>query len=161
MVWRNSSNRSSSSALLIRAAHCISRRRRIRSISFSWKLWIRLRPASLAAAQALSAALNSAATSSLSAEIGTTPILTPSRKLRSSHMNLYSLIAIRSDSADCMASSSEQLSSSTPNSSPPRRARVSRQRILDLSSAPSCPSNASPALWPHESLTILNWSRSR
>ena len=40
----------------MRAAHCISRRRRMRSMSFSSKLWTRLRPASLAAWQALSAA---------------------------------------------------------------------------------------------------------
>ena len=56
MVWRNSSKRPSSSAVLMRAAHCISRRRRIRSMSFSSKLCTRLRPASLAAWQALSAA---------------------------------------------------------------------------------------------------------
>ena len=40
----------------MRAAHCISRRRRMRSMSFSSKLCTRLRPASLAAWQALSAA---------------------------------------------------------------------------------------------------------
>ena len=40
----------------MRAAHCISRRRRISSMSFSAKLCTRLRPCSLAAAQALSAA---------------------------------------------------------------------------------------------------------
>ena len=41
---RNSSKRDSSSALLMRAAHCISRRRRIRSMSFSSKQCTRLRP---------------------------------------------------------------------------------------------------------------------
>ena len=46
---RNSSKRPSSSAALMRAAHCISRRRRISSMSFSAKLWTRLRPCSLAA----------------------------------------------------------------------------------------------------------------
>ena len=42
-----SSKRPSSSAALMRAAHCISRRRRISSMSFSAKLWTRLRPAFL------------------------------------------------------------------------------------------------------------------
>jgi hypothetical protein len=37
---------------------------------------------------------------------------------------------------------------------------VSRQRILVLSSAPTWPSSASPALCPQESLMILNWSTS-
>ena len=53
----------------MRAAHCISRRRRMRSMSFSSKLWTRLRPASFAAWQALSAALSTEATSALSAEM--------------------------------------------------------------------------------------------
>ena len=62
---RNSSKRFSSSALLMRAAHCISLRRRIRSMSFSaGSCSTRLRPASFAAAHALSAADKSDATSS-------------------------------------------------------------------------------------------------
>ena len=130
-------------------------------MSFSSKLCTRLRPASFAAWQALSAALNTDATSAFSAEIGTTPMLAPRRKVRSSQVNLKLRTASRSNSAVRMASSNEQLSSRMPNSSPPRRANVSRQRTLDLSSAPTWPSNASPALWPHVSLMILNWSRSR
>src|SRR3954465_5714114 len=53
---RYSSKRPSSSAELMRAAHCISRRRRMSSMSFSGKLWTRLRPASFPAAQAGAAA---------------------------------------------------------------------------------------------------------
>ena len=49
---------------------------------------MRLRPLSFAAAQALSAADSSAATSSFSGEIGTTPMLAPSRNVRSSQTNL-------------------------------------------------------------------------
>ena len=71
---RNSSKRDSSSALLMRAAHCISRRRRIRSMSFSSKQCTRLRPLSFAAPQAVSAADSTEATSSFSAVIGTTPM---------------------------------------------------------------------------------------
>jgi hypothetical protein len=140
----------------MRAAHCISRRRRMRSMSFSSKLCTRLRPASLAAWQALSAAESTEATSAFSAAIGTTPMLAPRRNVRSSQVNLKLRTASRSDSAVRIASSSEQLSSNMPNSSPPRRASVSRQRTFDLSSAPTCPSSASPALWPQVSLTILN-----
>jgi len=47
-----------------------------------------LRPASFAAAQALSAADSTAATSSLSPVIGTTPTLQLRRKVRSSQTNL-------------------------------------------------------------------------
>jgi len=54
------------------------------------------------------------------------------------------------------ARSSVQLSSSTPNSSPPSRARVSDSRTFDWSSAASCRSNASPAGWPLVSLMTLN-----
>src|SRR5215470_21704 len=86
MAMRNSSKRPSSSAALMRAAHCISRRRRMSSMSFSAKLCTRLRPDSLAAAQAESAAERIEATSSLSAVIGTTPMLAPRRNTRSSQV---------------------------------------------------------------------------
>ena len=161
MGMRYSSKRPSSSAALMRAAHCVSRRRRISSMSFSAKLCTRLRPCSLAAAQAPSAADRMEATSSLSAVIGTTPTLTPSLNTRSSHSKRKLRTASRSTSAVRSASSSVELSSRTPNSSPPRRDSVSRQRTLDFSSAPIWPSSASPAAWPQESLIILNWSMSR
>ena len=58
-----------------------------------------------------------------------------------------SRIASRILSATCSARSVAQAAHSRmPNSSPPSRASVSRQRTLDLSSAPTCPSSASPAL---------------
>ncbi len=145
----------------MRAAHCISRRRRMSSMSFSAKLCTRLRPPSLAAAQAESAAERIEATSSLSAVMGTTPMLAPRRNTRSSQVKRKLRTPSRRVSAVRMASSSEQLSSRIPNSSPPRRDRVSRQRTLDFRSAPTWPSSASPALWPQVSLTILNWSMSR
>jgi hypothetical protein len=102
------------------------------------------------------AALSTDATSALSTEMGTTPMLAPKRKVRSSQVNLKLRTASRSDSAVRIASSSEQLSSSMPNSSPPRRASVSRQRTFDFNKAPTWPSRASPALCPQVSLTILN-----
>ncbi len=145
----------------MRAAHCISRRRRISSMSLSAKLWTRLRPCSLADWQALSAAEITEATSSLSAVSGTTPMLAPRRNTRSSQLKRKLRTASRSVSAMRIASSSEQLSSRMPNSSPPSRDSVSRQRTFDFSSAPTWPSSASPALWPQLSLTILNWSMSR
>jgi hypothetical protein len=145
----------------MRAAHCISRRRRISSMSFSAKLCTRLRPCSLAAAQAPSAAERIDATSSFSEVIGTTPTLAESLNTRSSHSKRKPLTVSRSTSAMRSASSSVLLSSSTPYSSPPSRDSVSRQRILDFSSAPIWPSSVSPAAWPQESLIILNWSMSR
>ena len=57
------------------------------SMSFSAELWTRLRPLSSAAWQALSAADRIEATSSLSAVIGTTPMLAPRRNTRSSQVN--------------------------------------------------------------------------
>ena len=77
----------------MRAAHCISRRRRIKSISFSSKLCTRLRPASFAAWQALSAAESTEATSAFSAEMGTTPMLAPSRNVRTALEQYPELIA--------------------------------------------------------------------
>src|SRR6188768_1638386 len=79
MGMRYSSKRPSSSAALMRAAHWVSRRRRMSSMSFSAKLCTRLRPCSLAAAQAPSAADRIDATSALSAVIGTTPTLARQR----------------------------------------------------------------------------------
>jgi len=101
----------------------------IKSMSFSSKLWTRLRPASLAAWQALSAAERYRGPRRHSrGRSATTPILAPKRNVRSSHVNLKLRTASRSDSAVRMASSKVQLSSNMPNSSPPRRASVSRQR---------------------------------
>jgi hypothetical protein len=117
--------------------------------------------ASFAAWHALSAAERIDAKSALSAAIGTTPMLAPSRNTRSSQVKRKLRTASRSASAVRIASSSEQLSSRMPNSSPPRRESVSRQRTFDFSSAPTWPSSASPALWPQVSLTILNWSMSK
>ena len=73
----------------------------------------------------------------VSGVMGTTPMLAPSLNVRSSHMKRKSWIALSSFSAASIASSTVQFSSSTPNSSPPSRASVSRQRIFDLSNAPS------------------------
>src|SRR5205823_389831 len=82
--------------------------------------------------QALSAADRIEATSSLSAVIGTTPMLAPRRNTRSSQVKRKLRTPSRRVSAVRIASSSEQLSSRIPNSSPPRRDRVSRQRTLDF-----------------------------
>ena len=53
-----------------------------------------------------------------------------------------------------------QCSRITANSSPPRRATVSRLRTQRRISALTCSSSWSPTSWPHASLTTLKWSRS-
>src|SRR5471030_2258844 len=89
------------------------------------------------------------------------PMLTPSSKLLLAHTKRKFLIDSRRLSAMCSARSCGQCGSSTPSSSPPRRARMSLSRICAGSSLASSCSSRSPALWPQVSLTTLNWSRSR
>ena len=59
--------------------------------------------------------------------------------------------------ASCAPSSCSQ---TTRNSSPPSRATVSDGRTASCSRGASATSRSSPAWWPIESLTSLNWSRS-
>lgn len=68
--------------------------------------------------------------------------------------------AWRSFSAMRSAGSGGQFSRRTPNSSPPRRARVFVSRRLCSSRRLTSHSISSPAGWPQVSLMSLNWSRS-
>ncbi len=93
--------------------------------------------------------------------IDTTPMLIPTTKDLSCQAKRNWATLWRSDSAIVMARSIGQPQSSTPNSSPPRRASVSESRMPFCSRPVTWRSSSSPATWPQVSLTTLNWSRSR
>src|SRR6266581_959509 len=96
-------------------------------------------------AHASSAARRTSAVRPLAAVIATTPMLTPSEKLRSPHTQRNSSIARSSFPAISAALVKEQYSRRTPNSSPPRRASVSRLHKRLLSSWLILRSRSSPA----------------
>ena len=146
MVCRNSSKRFSSSALLMRAAHCMLAAAALQ-IDIVFFVSCEYDSGLLPWPQHRHCQLRSTMRRRLHCrqKWARHQYLHRDGKLRSSHMNLKSPTATRRASAVSIACSRLQLSSSTPNSSPPSLASVSRQRILDFSNAPSCPSSASPA----------------
>src|ERR1043166_9686087 len=103
----------------------------------------------------------SCATLLLWPSIGTRPMLTPVSNRRLPQLKRKPATTWGSFSAISRALGRSQCATSTPNSSPPSRPRVSLARSCDLSSAPSCRSSSSPAVWPLVSFPTLNWSRSR
>src|SRR5262249_31095813 len=84
--------------------------------------------------------------SRLSAVIGTSPMLTPTLKVLSSHTKRNSRTASRVALAMRRAWSMGQDSRSAPNSSPPSRASVSEPRMRACMVAVSCFKSSSPAL---------------
>ncbi|MCY1422637.1 hypothetical protein D9M71_383270 [compost metagenome] len=91
----------------------------------------------------------------------TTPMLTVVTNGRPFQTKCRFCTVWRKPSLIFSATSAGQFSSRMPNSSPPRRARVSPSRRLDCNKVQMCRSNSSPAACPQVSLTSLNWSRSR
>ncbi|MNV64875.1 hypothetical protein D3C71_1575370 [compost metagenome] len=88
--------------------------------------------------------------------IFTRPMLTVVTNGRPFHTKCRLCTIWRNCSAMRSACSGGQFSSSTPNSSPPSRAKVSPSRKPDCSTAQMCRSSSSPAAWPQVSLTSLN-----
>ena len=92
--------------------------------------------------------------------IWTTPMLTPTWKCRPCQASACESMRARICSATLSAVGSVHARSSTANSSPPRRAARSIERIRASSSAATSRSSWSPAAWPAASLTALKPSRS-
>ena len=90
-----------------------------------------------------------------------TPMLAPTSKTWSCQLNWNSRIVSCNLSAIRRPWSRRQPTSSTPNSSPPKRASVSSSRTRPRSRSASWRTSSSPATCPQVSLTTLNWSRSR
>ncbi|MOA08666.1 hypothetical protein D3C78_1284550 [compost metagenome] len=93
--------------------------------------------------------------------ICTRPMLTLIAKGRPLQTKRRSCTDLRRASAIRSLACAGQFSRMMPNSSPPRRARVSPSRRWCCSSPQTWRSSSSPAAWPLVSLTSLNWSRSR